>query len=70
MFLLMVANTNPDSIDFFPSRTYMNQGDPEWDITYYLETDNDTGLIALDAHFTGLEDQNYSNTYAVIILDP
>jgi len=58
-------NTSPDSIDFTPSKTYMHQGDPEWDITFYLETDNDTGLIALDQHFTGLENQNYSNTFAI-----
>lgn len=63
-----MANTNPDSPDFVPSRTYMKQGDPIWDITYYIETDNDTGIIALDAHFTGLENQNYSNTNVVVVL--
>lgn len=59
-----MANTDPDSIDFVPSRTYAKQGDPVWDITYYLENFNG-GLIALEAHFTGREDQNYSNTLAV-----
>lgn len=67
MYSHMEANSNPDSIDFTPSKTYMHQGDPEWDITFYLETNNNAGLIALRPHFTGLEDQNYSNTYVVVV---
>ena len=60
----MVANTNPDDPNFVPSKTYMNQGDPVWDITYYLEN-FDGGIIAIDQHFTGIENQNYSNTYCI-----
>lgn len=67
MCLLMVAETNPDSINFVPSKTYMKKGDPEWDIAYYLELDNDKGLVAIDQHFTGLENQNYSNTYCIVV---
>mgnify|MGYP000848898395 FL=1 len=63
----MAANTtitDPDDPLFIPSRTYMNQGDPVWDITYYLEN-FDGGLIAIDKHFTKKEDENYSNTYSI-----
>lgn len=61
-----MANTNPDSPDFIPSKSYIKDTDKPWDTTYYVENPNG-GLIALDAHFTGKEDQNYSNTYAVVV---
>lgn len=62
-----MANTNPDSIDFVPTKTYMKQGDPVWDDTFYLITDDSTGIVGIDRHFTGLENQNYSNTYIVVV---
>lgn len=44
----------------------MKEGDPPWDTTYYLELD-EGGIVALDAHFTGLETQDYSNTNVVVV---
>ena len=64
-----MANTTYVANSSYASRTYMNEGDPVWDTTYYLESDdpNNPGLIALEAHFTGLESQDYANTYAVVV---
>ena len=62
----MNSNTNPDSPDFVPSRTYYTDADKEWDLTLVTGLEGGS-LIGMDAHFTGREDQNYSNTHILVI---
>jgi hypothetical protein len=67
---LEIVNANIDNWPL-PSRVYFTEENALIDSTYFLVLDDEWGLplpfgrVALDEHFTGQEDQEYSTQFII-----